>query len=272
MDTVNIHITVRNSRITDQVKEYITDKLEKIEKFSHKNIDVNVILDIQKYRSIAEVNVKTNLTTIHCTEEDTDMMVVCDRVVDRINRQMRKSKERVQHHRGEANLHEVEQMLNSIGSEKVVADTPIYAHNIEHENLECQEKSIDEAVSYLKSHRTSLLLFINSESKKYNILYQVADGEFELFEQKDHQAQGKGSMYFIKHLLYVTNGTADAKQIEIKGFEEFMVDFLTPDQAADFVKEKEYLFHFFLNRNNGKICMLQSRKNGSFGLFNLTAE
>ena len=269
---MNIHVTVRNERIADQVKEYITDKLEKIEKYSHKNIDVNVILDIQKYRSIAEVNVKTNLTNIHCKEEDTDMMVACDRVVDRVNRQMRKSKERVQHHRGEANLQEVEQILNAIGSEKVANDTPIYAHNIEHENIECPEKTVDEAVSYLKAHRTPLLLFVNSETKKYNILYKVADGEFELFEQKDHQALGKGSMYFVKHLLYLANGTADGLHIEIKGFEEFMIDFLTPDQAADFVKEREFLFHFFLNRTNGKICMLQSRKNGSFGLFNLTAE
>lgn len=261
---MNIYVTGRSPQITDAMKNYITEKLERIEKYSHKNIDVHVILDVQKYRYIAEVNVKTNIVNIHCTEEDSDMTVACDTVVDRISRQMRKSKEKVQHHRGSSNLHEVEEILSTESTTHV--GEKIFAHNIQIEQPDFPGKSLQDALAYIVAHRTPLFVFNNTDTGVVNIIYKRENDACEIFTQLNHASQHKGTLHINKQTVQLSTGDDSSDTQEI------IADCLTPDEAADLVCEQDQPFTIFLNKENGKLSLIQIRQNGSFSLVELPHE
>ena len=259
---MKIYFTSRNSRITDDMKDYILDKMNKIEKYSHKNIDAHISLDVQKYRFIAEVTVKTNITSIPCKEEDTDIFVAIDRVVGKLDRQMRKSKEKIQHHKvksGRQVASSSDSFVDTVVPEGSVSVVP--------EDVVVKSLVLADAISQLNSHRENFFVFKNPDTGKVNIMCKIDKNFYELLERKDHKTQGEGSLTVIKHELSVIGGESkDDMKIDFTGKDEFMVDFMTAEEAAQNIKSTGVDFLMFFDRDTGKVGVVYQKKCGSFGL------
>ena len=86
-----IQVTGRHVSVTDAMKEYCQRRLACLHLDYPKIIEVQVILDVEKYRHTAEVILHcSNHITLEASSESDDMYASIDEVVDKIARQMRK--------------------------------------------------------------------------------------------------------------------------------------------------------------------------------------
>ncbi len=91
-----IQVTGRHVSVTEAMKEYCRRRLACLHLDYPKIIEVQILLDVQKYRHTAEVILHcSNHITLEASAESDDMYVSVDEVVDKIARQMRKYKTRL---------------------------------------------------------------------------------------------------------------------------------------------------------------------------------
>src|ERR1700736_1015079 len=91
-----IQVTGRHVNVTEAMKEYCRRKVATLHLDYPKIIEVQVILDVEKYRHTAEVILHcSNHITLEASSESDDMYASIDQVIDKIARQMRKYKTRL---------------------------------------------------------------------------------------------------------------------------------------------------------------------------------
>jgi len=84
--------------ITQPLKEYVADKLERIERHFDHVTNTNVVLHVEKARHLAEATVKTKGATLHANAEAEDMYAAIDALTDKLDSQVRKHKEKTSDH------------------------------------------------------------------------------------------------------------------------------------------------------------------------------
>ena len=97
---MDIHLTARSDQVKEAAKEYLQEKLHKLDKVHLKIVDAHAILDVQKYRNIVEVALCGKHIRIAAKEEDRDMIVAMDRVILKLNHQLLKRKEILKQKKG----------------------------------------------------------------------------------------------------------------------------------------------------------------------------
>src|SRR5438093_12791604 len=94
---MTVDITGRHIEITEPIRKFATDRLEKLRGITVEVMEVHFILTVEKHqRHIAEVNIKTRHDFHHCAEVSSDMYTSIAAALDKIEKQILKSKGRVQ--------------------------------------------------------------------------------------------------------------------------------------------------------------------------------
>ncbi|UZE95207.1 ribosome hibernation promoting factor [Alkalimarinus alittae] len=91
---MQLNITGHHVDLTDSLKEYVSAKLEKLERHFDHISNVQVTLSVQKLRQIAEATLHLSGADIHATAEQEDMYAAIDQLVDKLDRQILKHKEK----------------------------------------------------------------------------------------------------------------------------------------------------------------------------------
>jgi putative sigma-54 modulation protein len=100
---MQINVTGRHLDVTDPIRQYVHDKLERIERHVDNQVDVHVILSIEKLRQKAEATLHVNGSKLHAEAEDEDMYAAVDALADKLDRQIRKYKGKLTDHHRTAN-------------------------------------------------------------------------------------------------------------------------------------------------------------------------
>jgi len=99
---MHININGHHVEVTKSLRDYITNKLSRLERHFDQVTNVDVILSVEKLRHKAEATIPVNGSNIFANAEDQDMYVSIDALVDKLDRQILKRKEKVtNHHRSE---------------------------------------------------------------------------------------------------------------------------------------------------------------------------
>lgn len=99
---MQLNITGHHVDMTDSMHNYVESKMEKLERHFDNVTNVHVILSVEKNRQKAEANMHVTGNEIFATAEDEDMYAAIDALVDKLDRQIKKHKEKItDHHRNE---------------------------------------------------------------------------------------------------------------------------------------------------------------------------
>ena len=189
-----IRVTGRHVSVTEAMKEYCRRKVATLHLDYPKIIEVQVILDVQKYRHQAEVILHcSNHITIEATAECNDMYASIDQVVDRVARQMRKCKTRLMKNHRPKKLRQLEKRIVRWdwidAAAEFAADngeTPVEEEAVREivhrEKRPVKPMSPDEAVLQMELSPKQFLVFLNSQTDKVNVLYRRKKGDFGLIE------------------------------------------------------------------------------------------
>ena len=96
---MQINLTGRHLDITDAIRSYVQSKFERLERHFDIVSNVHCILTVEKLRHKAEAKVNVNGGTIYADNTEEDMYAAIDGLVDKLDRRVRKHKEKlVDHH------------------------------------------------------------------------------------------------------------------------------------------------------------------------------
>jgi putative sigma-54 modulation protein len=183
---MNVMVTGRHMEMTDALRSYIEGGLGKIESHFDKVMDADVVLEVQKHRHIAEVNLHANGVRIHGKEVSADMYASVDAVMEKLERQVRKHKDRINQHkpRGARETRDyLHQIISVVPEEKSVVTSEVFSHRVvHHEKLQMKPLNVEEAVLHIELLDEPFLVFSNAETSQVNVLYRRDDTTYGLIE------------------------------------------------------------------------------------------
>ena len=96
---MQISITGHHVDITQALRTYVESKFERLERHFDNMTNVHVILGIQKERKKAEATIHVSRGNLFADIEHEDMYAAIDGLVDKLDRQLKKYKEKLVRHR-----------------------------------------------------------------------------------------------------------------------------------------------------------------------------
>jgi putative sigma-54 modulation protein len=93
---MNLQLTGRHVEITPSIREYVTLKLVRINRHFEQVIDVDVIMTVETLAQKVEATVHLSGKDIHVCANNADMYAAIDDLIDKLDRQVIKHKERFQ--------------------------------------------------------------------------------------------------------------------------------------------------------------------------------
>jgi len=89
-------VSGKNMEVTDALKDTVERKIGKLNKYFRKNTEAQVTLSVEKNRHIIEITIPFDGAMLRCEESTDDMYTSIDKAVDKLERQMRKHKTKLE--------------------------------------------------------------------------------------------------------------------------------------------------------------------------------
>ncbi len=173
---MKISVTFRNIEGEEWFKQYVNERMAKLEKYLDHPAEAHVVLSVEKFRNVVEINLMDNGVTLVAKEEAKEMVLAIDNAVDKIERQLKKHKERIKgkghkgmvaQERGEIEVGEMEFREGKISDFRRV----VLAH-----------LSLDDAILEMEEKKKRFFLYRDASSEKVCLLYRQDNGGFGLIE------------------------------------------------------------------------------------------
>jgi len=171
---MTVDITGRHIEITEPIRKFTTDRLERLRPIIDEVMEAHFILTVEKHqRHIAECNIKTRHDFHHGTEESTDMYTSIAAVLDNIEKQILRSKQKkvTRKRRGEH--------LGIVAASAAEAETAIgqkLPRIIKTHEVAAKPLSIDDAALEVDEAANGFLVFRNADTQRLNVVYKRKDG------------------------------------------------------------------------------------------------
>ncbi|MFM8443966.1 MAG: ribosome hibernation-promoting factor, HPF/YfiA family [Methylococcus sp.] len=95
---MQINITGQQLQVTESLRNYILEKFARLQRHSDRIMDAHVILQVEKLVQKAEATVNLQGGSVFAEENHEDMYAAIDGLVDKLDRQIVKRKEKNQNH------------------------------------------------------------------------------------------------------------------------------------------------------------------------------
>lgn len=169
-------ISGKNIEVTNALKDKIEKKLGKLGKFFKPDTEVHATLSVQKNRQIAEVTIFFDGVVLRAEEASEDMYASIDRIVDILERQIRKNKTRLA-----KRLHE--NAFDTVEGQAVNHDAVEEEYRIvKIKKFAIKPMSEEEAILQMNLLGHQFFVFQNAETGDTNVVYKRKDGNYGLIE------------------------------------------------------------------------------------------
>jgi putative sigma-54 modulation protein len=174
---MRVTVTFRHMDNSDALKKYAEDKIGRLKKYEYGPVDASVVLSVEKHRQIAEVVINAEKMTIKGREATENMYSAIDMVMEKIEKQIKKHKERLVSHKAD-NVRIPEGITESVPMPDERYGQEGEEPTIITKTLDSKPMSIEEAAMQLDMSNSEFLVFINADSREMNVIYRRKDNNF----------------------------------------------------------------------------------------------
>jgi putative sigma-54 modulation protein len=176
------NITFRNLTATEAIKSYAREKVDRVHKYLDPEAsEAHVVLAVERHLHHADITVHAGQFFLRGKEASDDLYASIDLAMDKIERQLKRYKEKLKHRRaqphhneGSTFRHDIVEVADLVQEPRVVSST----------ELPAKPMSVDEAVMQMDLVHNEFLVFQNAQSREVNVLYRRRDGNYGLIEAK----------------------------------------------------------------------------------------
>ncbi len=173
---MNTSVRFKNLEPSDALRSYVSEKLDRMEKYFNGPAEANVVLSIEKFRHSAEINIVGDRLTINGKEETEEMYAAIDMVLDKLEVQIKKSKQKSRDYRSKS---KAGSPISDEGLDNVAGTPRVRVQPIEYKPMD-----VDEAVMQMDLINSSFLVFTNARTDTVNVLYRQKDGNYGLIQPR----------------------------------------------------------------------------------------
>ncbi len=178
---MNIDFTFKNFEPSEHLKKYARRRFEKILKYfdNEENAQLQVNMAVDKFRHQTEVLLSVDTMRITANEASDDMYTSLDLVLDKLDAQVRKLREKTKDHRrgGKQKTAQTEIITFSM-AEDGSRERTITARD----HYEPKPMNVDEAAEQLDNRNYEFLVFRNAETDRVNVIYRRKNNDFGLID------------------------------------------------------------------------------------------
>ena len=162
--------------VTDSIKDYITEKIDKLNKYFDEpdEITANILIKVKGYNQTIEVTIPTTSFTIRNEESAEDLYAAIDSVVDKIERQIRKNKTKI----NKISKNALKKLNLIYQEEEKEEDTKI----VRRKTLNTKPMSEEEAILQMEMLGHDFFIFKDSNTSNISILYKRKDNNYGVIE------------------------------------------------------------------------------------------
>lgn len=173
-----------NIEVTDAIRNYVEEKVGKIEKYFTDTPSANVHVKIKTYqnsKSKIEVTIPLKRVTLRAEERHDDLYAAVDLVVEKLERQMRKHKTKVNRKNRVKNV--------DIFKDLVTYEEPEDEKDFEiikSKQFDLKPMDAEEAILQMNMLGHDFYIYQDAETNNTNVVYKRKDGKFGLLETSIH--------------------------------------------------------------------------------------
>lgn len=172
---MKIIVSGKNMDITDALRDTVLSKLGKLDKFFSNELEAQATLSVQKNRHIIEVTIPINGSILRAEESTEDMYSSIDKAVDKLTRQLRKQKSKLENrnHKYETIRFENIQTYEEDNMEPKIVKTKRFS---------MKPMNAEEAVLQMELLGHNFYVFLDGDTDDVGVVYKRKDGNYGLIE------------------------------------------------------------------------------------------
>lgn len=176
---MKINTRGKNIELTPALKDYVEEKVGRIEKyFDHASIDAQVSLGVERERHTVEVTAFVDGLILRGEEATGDMYASIDGVMEKIERQIRKHKTRINRKFRERK----EEIQLEMGGFSQDDEEEQEGKIVKIKRFSFKPMSVEEAVMQMDLLGHDFFVFTHDETEELNVVYRRKDGDYGLIE------------------------------------------------------------------------------------------
>lgn len=184
---MQVNITFRHLDPTEALKTHVRERVEHVQRFVDRATEAHAVLQVENLDHRAEITVKAGRFLLRGTAKSPDMYASIDAAADKIEKQLKKHKERIH------SLHKTNgQAAKAVAPVEVRhdvlgitggAEKPSH-RVVKSTQFQAKPMSVDEAILQLELLDAHFYVFQNEEDRAINVVYRRDDGNVGLIEAK----------------------------------------------------------------------------------------
>lgn len=178
---MQVSTTFRHMEQSEALKTYAEEKLEKVAgKYLDEPIAAQVYFTVEKIRHIVEIVISGRGITTKASEATNDMYAAVDAVLDKIERQLKRYKDKLKNHKP-GNEDAGRKLSRKVFAAESIETNP-EPIVITTKTQTAKPMAVEEAVMQMDLLHKDFLVFTDAVSGEINVLYRRKDGNFGLIE------------------------------------------------------------------------------------------
>lgn len=175
---MRITVTLRNGEDESWQKEYVEEKMKKLDKYIDTPAEARVVLQVEKFRNTAEISLLANGMNINSKEEAKDMHLAIDEAVDKLERQLKKHKEKIRTHKPGGK--ETGTLGDEAGAEE--SEEAASSRVVETKRVLLKPMSVEDAVLQMEETKNRFVVYRDSNTENVHVMYRREDGSLAVIE------------------------------------------------------------------------------------------
>lgn len=187
---MQLNITFRQLDPIDSLKNYAREKVERVNKYLDKAGEAHVVLSLERHLHHADISIHSGSFLLRGREKSEDMYASIDLAMDKIEKQLKRYKEKLKHHHGRERVHHRQETV-----ERLKVKHHVFEGNADHaevgdvaqkivrtNDLLVHPMAVEEAVMQMDLMNNDFYVFTNSTTMEMNVVYHRKDGTIGLIE------------------------------------------------------------------------------------------
>ncbi|MBQ8892417.1 MAG: ribosome-associated translation inhibitor RaiA [Bacilli bacterium] len=171
-----MEIIIRGNKveITDSMKEYVKEKLSKLDKYYTDDLKATILVKVRNYTQKVEVTIPLKTLILRAEEESSDFYSAVDLVVNKLERQIRKNKTKLKKKEKSG--------IKEFNMEEILDIPDEEEKEIKRKKIEIKPMNLEEAILQMELLGHNFYMYKDSDLNSIALVYKRKNGGYGVIE------------------------------------------------------------------------------------------